>query len=137
MLFAAPPPSADTGEAASRLPRIQDSPGHPRGQGQPSARLGSGWHALSPSAGQGAECGLKGVSASRAEAAVGKGGGEPDGALPICNFPHGGSDRVRGGLCGRGLGGLPGAIGEPLQVSRVEGPGLHEPVRAESHAGGP
>lgn len=68
---------------------------------------------------------------------MGKGGGEPDGALPICNFPHGGSDRVRGGLCGRGLGGLPGAIGEPLQVSRVEGPGLHEPVRAESHAGGP
>lgn len=66
MLFAAPPPS-DTGEAASRLPRIQDSPGPPRGQGQPSARLGSGWHALSPSAGQGAECGLKGVSASRAE----------------------------------------------------------------------
>lgn len=67
MLFAAPPPSADTGEAASRLPRIQDSPGPPRGQGQPSARLGSGWHALSPSAGQGAECGLKGVSASGAE----------------------------------------------------------------------
>lgn len=46
MLFAAPPPS-DTGEAASRLPRIQDSPGPPRGQGQPSARLGSGRHALS------------------------------------------------------------------------------------------
>lgn len=136
MLFAAPPPSADTGEAASRLPRIQDSPGPPRGQGQPSARLGSGRHALSLALDEAVRSEGGVCEQSRAEAAVGKGGG-PDGALPICNFPHGGSDRVRGGLCGRGLGGLPGAIGEPLQVSRVEGPGLHEPVRAESHAGGP
>lgn len=58
-------------------------------------------------------------------------------ASPICNFPHGGSDRVSGGLWDRGLGSLPGVLREPLQVSRVEGPGLHKPVREESQAGRP
>lgn len=49
--------------------------------------------------------------------------------LPICNFPHSGSYRVRSGWRDRGLGSLPGGPGEPLQVSGVEGPGFHKPVR--------
>lgn len=55
--------------------------------------------------------------------------------LPICNFPHSGSYRARSGWRDRGLGSLSGGPGEPLQVSSVEGPGFHKPVREVSHGG--
>lgn len=47
-------------------------------------------------------------------------------ALPVCNFPRGGSDRIRSNWRNRGLGSLPGGPSEPLQVSSIEGPGFHK-----------
>lgn len=61
--------------------------------------------------------------------------GELGVALPICNFPHGGSYRMSSGWCNRGLGSHPGGPRELLQVSSVEGPGFHQPVRKENHRG--
>lgn len=52
-------------------------------------------------------------------------------ALPICKFPNSGSYLVSSGWCNCGLGSLPGESREPLQVSGIKGPGLHEPEGTE------
>lgn len=57
-------------------------------------------------------------------------------ALPVGNFPRGGSDRIRSDWRNRGLGSLPGGPSKPLQVSGIEGPGFHKPARDERHGGG-
>lgn len=65
MLFAAPPPSADTGEAASRLPASRTLPDPPEAKASPQRVWApGGTHSAWPLTRQ---CGLKGVSASRAE----------------------------------------------------------------------
>lgn len=56
-------------------------------------------------------------------------------ALPIGKFPNSGSYLVSSGWCNCGLGSLPGESREPLQVSGIKGPGLHEPVRAKNQGG--
>lgn len=53
-------------------------------------------------------------------------------ALPISKFPHCRCYLVRNGRYSWGWGTLPGDLREPLQVSSIKAPGLHQPVREES-----
>lgn len=130
-----PPQSADTGEAASGLPHIQDPPGPPEAKASPQRVWARGGMRSAQSATRNGVWSEGGVCEQ--SKGCGGEGTRTRGASPICNFPHGGRHRVSGGLRDRGLGSVPGVPREPLQVSRVEGPGLHKPVREESHAGGP
>lgn len=53
-------------------------------------------------------------------------------ALPIHDFPHGGSYRVNSGWHNLGWDSLPDELGELLQVSGVKGPGFLKPGREET-----